>query len=327
MPFSRADYKNTSDANDVARFLHDEIAGKTVVITGVSPKTLGSEFALTVAGQAPKLLVIAARNVEKLTKVAEEIKAKYPDANVKTLQVDLASFESAKKAGDEIASCEDVPMIDVLVNNAGIMAQPYSKTVDGFESQFATNHLGHFIFTKRLMPKILAAARVGREPRIVNISSNGHRIYGINWDDVNFSDGKTYDPWMAYGQSKTANMLFSLALAERYGGRGVYSFSVHPGLIVDTNLGAHLDKEAVMELLFSDQTPEPDIPLIQKTLQQGVSTHVVAAFDPEIKKDNGKYLADCIVADHRVKDWAADKSSAKRLWELSEQLTGEKYDE
>ncbi|KAF3915611.1 hypothetical protein ABW21_db0207998 [Orbilia brochopaga] len=326
-PYSRSDYQDTSDGIDVAQFLHNEIVGKTVVITGVSPHTLGSEFALTIAAHSPKLLVLAGRSADKLNKVTEEIKAKHYDANVKTLLVDLASLESARKAGDELASWEDVPSIDVLVNNAGIMAQPYSKTVDGFESQFGINHLGHFVFTKRLMPKILAAARAGREPRIINISSSGHRMFGINWDDVNFDDGKTYDPWAAYGQSKTANVLFSLGLAEKYGGKGVYSYSVHPGLVVETNLGSHLDTKAVMELLHSDKTPEPDIPLIEKTLQQGTSTHVVAAFDPEIKNANGKYLADCIIADHRVKDYAADKENAKKLWELSEKLTGEKYEE
>ncbi|KAJ6264954.1 hypothetical protein Dda_1108 [Drechslerella dactyloides] len=325
MPFSRADYCPTTDGNDVAQFLHDEIVGKTIVITGVSPHTLGSEFTLTIAAHAPKLIVIAARSVDKLAQVAEEIKGKYPDVAVKTLQVDLASFESARKAGDELMSWEDVPLIDVLVNNAGVMATPYRKTVDGFESQFATNHLGHFIFTGRIMPKLLAAATAGREPRIVNITSNGHRMHGVNWDDVNWSDGKTYDLWAAYGQSKTANVLFSVALAERYAGR-VAAFAVHPGLIVETNLGKHLDMDKILKLLHGEMKPEPDRPLIEKTLQQGVSTHVVAAFDPEIKKDSGRYLADCVVADSsRVKEWATDKDYAKRLWELSEQVTGQKY--
>ncbi|EWC45682.1 hypothetical protein DRE_05243 [Drechslerella stenobrocha 248] len=327
MSFSRSEYRDTTEAGDVAQFLHDEIAGKTVLITGVSPSTIGSEFTLTLSAHAPKLVIIATRSQKNLDEVTADIASKYPEVPVKSVLLDLASLESARKAGDEIASWEDVPIIDVLVNNAGIMAVPYKKTVDGFESQFAINHLGHFVFTKRVMPKILAAARAGREPRIVNISSSGHNVHGINWDDINFSDGETYDMWNAYGQSKTANILFSVELAERYRDAGVSSFSVHPGSVLGTHLGTHIPMEDIMGFLNSGRAPEPGLSQVFKTLSQGASTHVVAAFDPEIKEHSGNYFVDCAVSpEARRKDWALDKDNAKRLWELSEQLVGEKFD-
>ncbi|EPS35084.1 hypothetical protein H072_11574 [Dactylellina haptotyla CBS 200.50] len=327
MSFSRVNYGQETNADDVAQFLHNEIVGKTIVITGVSPSTLGSEFALTVSAHSPKLVVIASRDTNKLNEVVKDINAKYPNVDVRTLQLDLASLEASRKAGQELASWEDVEVIDVLVNNAGIMAVPYKESVDGFEFQFATNHLGHFVFTKQLMPKIIAAAKAGREPRIVNVSSSGHRTHGMNWEDVGFHGGKTYNMWDAYGQSKTANILFSVELAEKYGSQGLYSYSLHPGMCIGSNLGKHIPMQEIQDFLQSDRAPEPDADSIFKNLQQGVSTHVVASFDPEIKGQNGEYLLDCKVGDDtRKKAYAMDKGNAKRLWELSEQLTGDKYD-
>ncbi|KAF3926017.1 hypothetical protein ABW20_dc0108072 [Dactylellina cionopaga] len=328
MSFSRADYGETTDASDVAQFLHDEITNKTIVVTGASPNTLGSEFVLTVCAHSPKLVVIATRDTKKLDSLAKDIASKYSNVIVKTLQLDLGSLESARNAGKEVMGWDDVEMIDVLVNNAGIMAVPYRKTSDGFESQFATNHLGHFVFTKQLMPKILASAKAGREPRIVNITSNGHRTHDINWESLDFHDGKTYNMWDAYGQSKTANMLFTVGLAEKYGDRGLYSYSVHPGMSGDSNLGKHLPMSDIQEFLDSGRAPEPDVAMIFKTLQQCTSTHVVASFDPEIKKYNGEYLLDCQVgAENRKKAYALDKENARKLWEISEQMTGEQFEE
>ena len=192
------------------------------------------------------------------------------------LQLDLQSQKQIQKAAAEVNAYEEV--VDVLINNAAIMASNYSKTKDGIESQFGTNYVGHFLFTNLLLPKMLAA---NKKLRIVNVSSRGHRLSGIRWGDYNFQvpspcilitryqlaspftnnpclratstdrtspqDGTTYNAWLAYGQSKTANMLFAVALAEKLGTRGVQSFSLHPGTI-NTNLVNSVTKEDLQDL-------------------------------------------------------------------------------
>ncbi|KAK6350515.1 hypothetical protein TWF718_003706 [Orbilia javanica] len=328
MSFSRANYSKETKADDVAQLLHDEITGKTIVITGVSPSNLGSEFAYSISAHSPKLIIIAGRNVQKLEEVVKAINSKAPGVPVRYVQLDLSSLEAARKAGQEVASWEDVEVIDTLVNNAGIMATPYKKTVDGFESQFAVNHLAHYVWTAQLFPKILASAAQGRSPRIVNVSSNGHKVHDVNWDSLDFNDGKTYNMWDAYGQSKTANVLFSVGLAEKFGHKGIYSYSLHPGMCAETHLGLHIPMDDIQDFLASGKAPEPGIDVFMKSLQQCSSTHVVAAFDPELKPYNGLYLADCKIGDEtRRKDYAVDKDSAKKLWEITEQLTGVKFQE
>lgn len=158
------------------------IRGKVILTTGVSPGGLGAHFLYLVSQAQPALLILAGRNVAKCQETGDAINKDYPSVKIKILQLDLSSLSAVRAAAEELLGWVDVPTIDVLVNNAGIMAVPYTLTSDGFESQFGSNHLGHFLFTNLVMPKILAAP----SPRVVSISSGGHRFGGVRFADVNF---------------------------------------------------------------------------------------------------------------------------------------------
>ncbi|KAK1968046.1 short-chain dehydrogenase/ reductase [Colletotrichum sublineola] len=303
----------------------DHIKRKTILVTGVSPGGLGAVFAEKTAAAAPSLLILAGRNGAKVQQTVDTIRSAYPDVKTKALELDLSSFRSVRKAAETVNGWGDVPKIDVLVNNAAIMATPWGKTEDGFETQFGTNHLGPFLFTNLLIGKVMAA----EAPRIIMVSSDGHRLGHIRWTDYNFNDGKHYNQWHAYGQSKTANCLMAISLAEKLGGKGLLSFSLHPGAIL-TNLGTHLDsfdslrvEEISMGTKFMWTS---DFNL--KTVDQGVATHVFTAFNPGLKEFNGQFFNDCRVADQSKEEiypWANNKIDADRLWKLSEELVGEKF--
>ncbi|KAJ3956836.1 hypothetical protein N0V92_006620 [Colletotrichum tropicale] len=297
-----------TNGSDLVTAYTDHIKGKAILVTGVSPGGLGATFAETVAAASPATLILAGRNTTKVQQTADAITAANPSVTIKTLELDLGSFRNVRKAAETVNKWEDVPHIDVLVNNAGIMAVPFSLTEDGFESQFGTNHLGPFLFTNLIMGKVLAAA----EPRVVTVSSDGHRLGHIRWSDYNFNNGKHYNQWHAYGQSKTANCLMAISLAEKLGSKGLLSFSLHPGE-QDINVGSKL-----MWAEFNPKTPD-----------QGVATHIYTAFSPDLKGLNGKYFNDCRLADQyneEVHSWATDKIDADRLWKLSEKLVGEEFE-
>lgn len=167
---------------ELAARYHGEIQGKIVLTTGVSPGGLGAHFLQTIAEAKPALLILAGRDALKLQATADEITEKYPRQNYKLLRLDLSSLAAVRVAAQEVLTWSDVPTVDVLVNNAGIMAVPFSLSVDGYESQFASNHLGHFLFTNLIMPKILASPT----PRVVTVSSGGHRYGAVRFSDLNF---------------------------------------------------------------------------------------------------------------------------------------------
>jgi NAD(P)-dependent dehydrogenase (short-subunit alcohol dehydrogenase family) len=225
--------RQNSLASTIAVDLSSQIAGKVVLTTGVSPNGLGAFFVETIAKQKPALLILAGRSPAKLKATADKIAANPESADVKTraLILDLASQEQIRKAAQEVLSYAE-PAIDVVVNSAGIMGGSFTTTKDGIEIQFGSNHIGHFLFTNLIMPKILAS----KSPRVVNISSDGHRLGSIRFDDYNFSNGEKYDQWEGYGQSKTANILFSRALAQKLGPKGLHAYSVHPGTTFGTSL-------------------------------------------------------------------------------------------
>ncbi|KAL8718485.1 MAG: hypothetical protein Q9225_004386 [Loekoesia sp. 1 TL-2023] len=203
----------TSDA--VFRDLSSRIADKVVLTTGVSPGRLGAFFNQHIAPAKPGLLILAGCNPAKNQETAESLVKGHPHVQVRTLQLDLDSLKQVREAAATVNSWSDVPRIDGLVNNAGIMARKYVKTEDGYERHFATSQLGPFLFTNLIMPKISAS----KTPRI---------------------DGKLYNKWRAYGQGKTANILQSVALATKLGNKGLTAVSLHPG-VIGTNLGNHLD--------------------------------------------------------------------------------------
>ncbi|KAL7948640.1 hypothetical protein V8C42DRAFT_315059 [Trichoderma barbatum] len=322
------EYNANTTADDLLKDLSGDIKGKVILVTGVSQGTLGGVFLEYVAKATPAGLILAGRSLTKAQATADALKSTHPAIDIRTLQIDLASFAAVRDAAATVNSWKDVPHIDVLVNNAGIMAVPYGTTADGIELQFGSNHLGPFLFTNLIMNKILAS----KAPRVVNISSNGHRLNPIRFFDYYFRDGETYNCWHAYGQSKTANMLMAISLAEKLGSRGLTAFSLHPGVIM-THLVDHIDLSvegpalAVADRLLGNSEGW-DAGFDWKTIEKGIATHIYAAFEPSLKERNGVYLEDSHIADpyvQTVKPWATSKIEADRLWKLSEKLVGQEF--
>ena len=211
----------------------------------------------------------------------------------------------------------------IILGNAGIMACPYSKTVDGFESQFAVNHLAHFLLVTSLLPELKA----GKPSRVVVVSSLANKRSAINWDDIN---GETkYNKWVAYGQSKTANILFAKQFDKLYGAEGVHAYALHPGGIM-TNLQQHIpdEEQKAMGWVTEDGTLVDSF----KSIEQGASTTIYAALAPELEQHGGEYLEDCAISKGINPErtfWglgvhAVDMQAAERLWKLSEQMVAPK---
>lgn len=258
-----------------------------------------------------------------------------PSAKIALATLDLNSLDSVRSAAKDIASHGP---IDVLINNAAVMMCPYGTTADGFETQFGTNYIAPWLLTNLLIPSLEQSS----DPRVVFVSSVGHRASDIRWDDIGFSDGKTYHKILSYGQSKTASILNAVALSNKH--PKITAISLHPGGI-QTNLGRHLTKEdmdGMMSMFFEEDgvTPKPGI--FWKSIPQGASTTLVAAFDPALKKRNGTYLADCQIATPKAIDnskpegaglmeatsvcpYAIDPAAAERLWKATEEMVKEKF--
>ncbi|PWY65899.1 NAD(P)-binding protein, partial [Aspergillus eucalypticola CBS 122712] len=288
----------------------------SVLITGVTLGSVGGEAALQLSRHAPALLVLAGRNLRTLQATENAIKAETPDANIRLLILDLSSQESVRKAAAEVNNYPEC--IDHLINNAGIMAAPYTITADGVELQFGTNHIGHFLFTNLLLERMMSGKS---KVRVVNVSSAGHKRGPVRFDDVNFENGKCYDKWQAYGQSKTANMLFSVSLAEKAGEKGVESFSLYPGRR-ETGIGRHLKPEEWVKAGIINDDPK----LNWRTASQGAATLIVAAYDPSISDKNGSYMVNNQVNNDEAVDYALDPKNAERLWKLSEEIVGQKFE-
>ncbi|KAB2578281.1 Ww domain containing oxidoreductase protein [Lasiodiplodia theobromae] len=320
-------------ATEVASDLASSIRGKTVLTTGVTPNSLGSHFVETIAAHAPALLILASRTQDTIDATTAAIHAKHPDVPIRGVVVDLSALASVRRAADEVVKMQQDEgiVIDVLMLNAGIMACPYGTTADGFERQFGTNHLGHFVFANRIIPGMLAKSK---QPRVVAVSSEGHQLGPIRWADPGFRGGESYDKWRSYGQAKTANCLYAWALADKLGAKGVLAFSLHPGAIM-TNLGRHIDIEGddwseLISVFDSNGNPQGSKEYWEKTpfktLDEGTSTHVVAAFGNGLEKDNGKFLRDAqICSFDMVGPWARNSYDAERLWKMSEEMVSEKF--
>jgi len=306
---SRFNFHTTS--TEAAAHYKDRISGKTVLITGVSPNGLGAEAATAIAQSRPKLLILAGRSLEKIKQTEEEVNKVAPQVETKILILDLASFEASRKAAEEVLGY-DVP-IDVLINNAGVMAIA-EKTLspDGYEMQFASNHLGPFIFTNTLLP----ALRRSSSPRIVSVSSWGHHLSNVIYEDPKAEH--SYDKWKRYGSSKTANIQFAVALTKR----GIPSVSLHPGAI-PSSLLRHLSKEDEIAMGFINEDGSRGGKWKWKSFAEGTSTHIVAAFEPSL--DGGEYLDDCqIQPDHE--EYAVNPENAENLWRLSNEWTGSNFE-
>lgn len=238
--------------------------------------------------------------------------------NVEIDELDLADLDSVRAFADRfLASGRD---IDILINSAGIMANPETRVGPGWESQFATNHLGHYALINRLWRAVTPGARV------VSVSSRGHHFSGIRWDDIDFE--QDYDKWQAYGQAKTANVLFAVHLDKLAQDQGVRAFALHPGGIM-TNLGRHLTDQDLIDLGVTDEAGNITA-AGYKTPEQGAATQLWAATSPQLDGMGGLYLENCDVAElvpaentrSGVRDYAIDPEQAARLWTLSAQRTG-----
>jgi NAD(P)-dependent dehydrogenase (short-subunit alcohol dehydrogenase family) len=228
---------------------------------------------------------------------------------------------SVRTAAQTILTDHTIPKIDVIINNAGIMACPYRATEDGLEHQFATNYLSHFLLTNLLMPKILASSH----RRVINVSSAAHLTSDVRYADPGFSGGQTYSPIFAYAQSKTANTLFSVELNKKLGEKGLISFSRHPAA-VDTGLAQYFTKEMMDEGLAMWEKMGKVKPL-RKNLGQACATTLRAALDPGLVGE-GVYLEDCQVTTKPevVAPFALDDKNAAKCWKLAEEMVGEKFE-
>jgi NAD(P)-dependent dehydrogenase (short-subunit alcohol dehydrogenase family) len=292
-----------------------DLAGKTALVTGASGG-LGAETARALASKGAAV-TIAVRNVPKGEEVAQSIRES-TGSEVDVVELELGSLPSVRACAEGWLASHGA--LNLLINNAGVMACPLARIGDGWESQFATNHLGHFLLTMSLLP----ALKDGAPSRIVNLSSGAHRFGGVDFDDIHFNK-REYDKFVAYGQSKTANVLFAVELGRRLEGSGVTINAVHPGVIM-TELGRHLTPEDLAG--FPGATSVEDMKF--KTVESGAATSVWAATAPELEGRSGLYLEDCHVADQATEDgvqvgyssWAMDPAAATRLFALSEELVG-----
>jgi NAD(P)-dependent dehydrogenase (short-subunit alcohol dehydrogenase family) len=314
-------FDRTTTAQDVLAGL--DLGGRVILVTGAS-SGLGAESARALAARGAAL-ILTGRDVAKTEAVAHSIRTARPDARVEVGELHLERPESVRAFAKELLARHR--RLDVVLANAGVMACPLTRTAEGFELQLATNHLGHFLLTGLLAPALLAAA----PSRVVAVSSAGHSFSPVVFQDLHF-ETRPYDKWQAYGQSKTANILFAVELERRFGARGVHAFALHPGMIV-TELGRHM-------------TPE-DIPLMQerarqraarglssrKSIPEGAATQLWAATAPELEGRGGLYLEDCQVSGVEpppgsigCQSYALDPEAAQRLWSVSETLLGQRFD-
>jgi NAD(P)-dependent dehydrogenase (short-subunit alcohol dehydrogenase family) len=278
------------------------------------------------------VVVGAARDLGKAEAATAEVRkdAAANGGSFELIALDLASLKSVRACADKLL--EKGQLFDVVIANAGVMATPFGHTADGFETQFGTNHLGHFVLVNKIAPLIRAGGR------LINLSSSGHRFSNVDLDDPNF-ERTPYEPFVAYGRSKTANILFAVAFDQRHRKRGVRAAAVHPGGI-QTELGRHMDPshlEAMVGQINKQLAAEGKGPFQFKTIPQGAATSVWAGVVATVDEVGGRYCENChvgkIVADdvvispisEGVRGYALDAKNAEALWKKSEELVGESF--
>jgi NAD(P)-dependent dehydrogenase (short-subunit alcohol dehydrogenase family) len=313
----------TSTTDDV--LAGAKLTGKRALVTGVSAG-LGVETARALAAHGAEV-VGAARDLMKARAATAQVRAEAANGGgLELVELDLASLASVRACADALAA--DGGRFDLVIANAGVMACPFGKTADGFETQFGTNHLGHFVLVNRIAPLMNPGSR------LVNLSSAGHRYSDVDLDDPNF-ERTPYDPWIGYGRSKTANILFAVEFDRRHKASGVAATAVHPGGI-QTELSRHLTPEMTEALIdrinaANRAAGEPDFRF--KSIPQGAATTVWAAGVAKADEVGGRYCEDCHVAKIEpdaskrsgVKPYALDQARAKALWVKSEEMVGERF--
>ena len=277
--------------------------GKTVVITGANTG-IGKETAVDLAKRGARV-IIGCRNLEKGKEALKDIQERSGSKDVFLEKIDLASLDSVRKFADSILKSET--RLDILINNAGVMACDYQKTEDGFEMQFGTNHLGHFLLTMLLLDLLKKSG----PSRIINVSSLGH-AWGsgkINFDDIHWE--KSYSPYLAYYNSKLANVLFTRELSKRLEGSHVTVNTVHPGGV---------RTELVRHTILSRAIFPVVLWYVSKSPEEGAQTSIYCAVAEEMEGVSGKYLADCAITEPCK--GAQDDDAARKLWDLSLKMVG-----
>jgi NAD(P)-dependent dehydrogenase (short-subunit alcohol dehydrogenase family) len=302
-----------------------DLAGKRVLVTGVSAG-LGVETARALAAHGAQV-VGAARDLSKAEAATQQVRSQAArGGSLQLVRLDLASLESVRRCADGLLTAGKP--FDVIIANAGVMACPKGTTVDGFETQFGTNHLGHFVLVNRI------ASLLRRGSRLVNLSSAGHRYSDVDLDDPNF-ERSPYAEFIAYGRSKTANVLFAVEFDRRHRARGVRATAVHPGTI-RTELARHMEPEQLDKLIAEINASQPKgaQPFSWKSIPQGAATSVWAACTAAAEAIGGRYCEDCHVAEiasapglrSGVQRYALDPERAQALWKKSEEWVGERFD-
>jgi NAD(P)-dependent dehydrogenase (short-subunit alcohol dehydrogenase family) len=275
--------------------LAGKLGDRTVLITG-GTAGLGKESARVLQKNGAKVF-ITARTAEKGESAARELNGASPDSQpIEVVVADLSSLQSVRDAAKDFLSRSQT--LNVLLNNAGVMACPEEKTADGFEMQFGVNHVAHFLLFQLLKDTLLASSTAELKSRVVSLSSSGHRASGIHFD--NYSLAGEYDPWKAYGQSKTANILFANELDRRYGPQGLHGLSVHPGVIMDTELSRHQTgtSNETMEAMLNDER----FAKVTKSTGQGAATQVWAVVAKRLEGRGGMFLDNIAVATEAAHD-------------------------
>jgi NAD(P)-dependent dehydrogenase (short-subunit alcohol dehydrogenase family) len=313
--------KGPGDARPTAlQIIKDEqIEGKwsdkTILITGCS-SGIGIETAKALHETGATVYATA----RDLNKAKTALGSLVSSPRFHLLELDLNSMASVRQCAETFLRQSD--RLNILINNAGVMATPEGRTADGFETQLGTNHLAHFLLVQLLLPALEKSSNQGFQSRVIILSSVAHRNGEVNFSNLNF-DGE-YDAWKAYAQSKTANLWTSNEIERRFGTRGVHSLSVHPGGIM-TGLMQHLSEETRKSI-----AADPDLPKMLKSPEQGAATTVWAATAKVFEGQGGKYLEDCQIAkppkagagqyDPGYSKWAYDEKKATLLWEKSMDL-------
>ncbi|RBP09127.1 NAD(P)-dependent dehydrogenase (short-subunit alcohol dehydrogenase family) [Roseiarcus fermentans] len=301
-----------------------DLAGKRILITGASAG-LGVETARALAAHGAEV-VGAARDLAKAKRATAEVAAQAKNG-FELIELDLASLASVRACADALVAAGRP--FDVVIANAGVMATPFGKTADGFETQFGTNHLGHFVLVNRIAELLRPGGR------LVNLSSAGHRRADVDLDDPNF-ERTPYEPFIAYGRSKTANILFAVEFDRRHKEAGLSATAVHPGGIA-TELSRHMDPGAVgrmLDRINADNRAAGWPPFAMKSVAQGAATSVWAAVVAGADEVGGRYCEDCRVAEvveagpnvlGGVRPHALDPERARALWAKSEEMVGERF--
>ena len=314
---TNSEFHSKTNADEITKGI--DISNKIAIVTGgYSGIGLETTRALVTAGAK---VIIPAKRTDIACKNLEGI---VPNEDI--VEMNLENLNSVKKFTEDFK--ENFKKLDLLINNAGIMACPETRIGNGWESQFAVNHIGHFLLTKELMDTMAE----NDSARFVSLSSSAHSLTGILWDDIHFQNNP-YDKWMAYGQSKTASSLIAIEFHRRMVDKGVSGFSVHPGGIL-TPLQRHLQKEEMVALGWMDENGSPSemAKNFFKTTSQGASTTLWCATSSSLNGIGGVFCEDCDIAKRKnevddslqryfgVADWAVDTEEASKLWDVTEKM-------